>query len=177
VGGGGLGPLWVLGGGKLEKIQARQDQESSLLVLNADYLPTKPSKLLEVGLVQLNSGKVLVDAIIDHECYTQDVLNLDKTVDNAAKIEMSMATLRKVYGSLDITQTCGKKTAKDLAEMLKNAGVSSKSIILVWHLGWTDVDLVRDFLESAGYFDIRPMPCGKKLGRSMRRHTGHNREE
>ena len=39
---------------QLEKIQTRQDQESSLLVLDTEYLPTKPSKLLEVGLVQLN---------------------------------------------------------------------------------------------------------------------------
>ena len=31
----------------------------------------------------------------------QDVLNLDKTVDDPAKIKMSMATLRKVYGSFD----------------------------------------------------------------------------
>ena len=82
------------------------------------------------------------------------LLNLDNTVDGPAKIAISMAILRKVYGSFDITQTCGKKTAKDLAGMLKNAGVSPKSIILVWHLGWTDVDLVRDFLKSVGYFDI-----------------------
>ena len=164
---------------QLQKIQARQDQESSLLVLDTEYSPTKPSKLLEVGLVQLNSGKVLVDAIIDHECNTRDLLNLGKTVHDPAKRAMSMATLRKVYGSLDITQPCGKKTAKDLAEMLKNAGVSPKSIILVWHVGWTDVDLVRDFLELAGYFDIWPprencvrvlyefrknLPCNSKTG-------------
>jgi hypothetical protein len=40
--------------------------------------------------------------------------------------------------------------------MLKNSGVSPKSIILVWHVGWTDVDLVGDFLESVGYSDIWP---------------------
>jgi hypothetical protein len=80
---------------QLEKIQAWQDQESSLLVLDIEYLGTvKPPKLLEVGLVQLNSGKVLVDVIIDHECYTRDLLlNLDKTVNGRAKIALSMATL------------------------------------------------------------------------------------
>jgi hypothetical protein len=162
---------------QLEKIRARQDQESSLLVLDTEYLRTvTPPKLLEVGLVQLNSGKVLVDAIIDHECYTKDLLlNLDRTVNDRAKIAISMATLQKVYSSLDITQTCRKKTAKDLAETLKNSGVSPKSTILVWHRGWTDIDLVRDFLESAGYSDIWPprQNCVRVLY-DFRKHLPYN---
>lgn len=50
----------------------------------------------------------------------------------------------------------GKKTVKEIAEIFITAGVTQKSIILVWHISTMDVDLLRELLESAGYFDILP---------------------
>ena len=40
--------------------------------------------------------------------------------------------------------------------MLKSAGVSQKSIILVWHVNRFDLTILRELLESNGYTDILP---------------------
>jgi hypothetical protein len=73
-----------------------------------------------------------------------------------AERQVSFQSLRKVYGSRDQEKCSGKKTAREIAEMLKNAGVTQKSIILVWHTGPFDLTLLRELLESAGYRDVLP---------------------
>jgi len=43
----------------------------------------------------------------------------------------------------------GKKTAEEIAEIIIKAGVTPKSIIIVWHQSTMDFDLFRELLESA----------------------------
>jgi hypothetical protein len=67
-----------------------------------------------------------------------------------------LASLQSVYGTDDPRKCPGKKTAKEIAEIIKKAGVTPKSMILVWHTSTMDLDLLRELLESAGYYDILP---------------------
>jgi len=69
---------------------------------------------------------------------------------------ISFQSLRKVYGSTDSEKCSGKKTAREIAEMLKSPGVSQKSISLVWHVNRFDLTILRELLKSKGYTDIVP---------------------
>lgn len=51
---------------QLEKIQAGNEVESSVLILDTEFFQGT-RKVFEVALGKLNSGKVLLDACIDHE--------------------------------------------------------------------------------------------------------------
>jgi hypothetical protein len=64
--------------------------------------------------------------------------------------------LKSVYGASDPRKCPGKKTAKEIAEIIIKAGVTPKSIIIVWHKSTVDLDLLRELLESAGRLDILP---------------------
>ena len=67
-----------------------------------------------------------------------------------------LAFLKSVYGAGDPRKCPGKKVAKEIAEIIIAAGVTSKSIISVWHNSTMGLDLLRELLESAGRFDILP---------------------
>jgi hypothetical protein len=67
-----------------------------------------------------------------------------------------LASLKSVYGAGDPRKCPRKKTTKEIAEIIITAGVTPKSIILVWHKSTMDLDLLRELLESVGYFDILP---------------------
>lgn len=43
-----------------------------------------------------------------------------------------------------------------LATQLVACGVSPDTIVLTWHFGCTDLLILRDFLEEAGYVDLLP---------------------
>lgn len=68
----------------------------------------------------------------------------------------SSLAFESVYGAGDPRKCPGKQTTKEIAEIIITAGVTPKSIILVWHKSTMDIDLLREHLESAGYFDILP---------------------
>lgn len=63
---------------------------------------------------------------------------------------ISFQSLRQVYGSTDLEKCSGKKTAREIAEMLKSAGVSQKSIILVWHVSRFDLTMQCPTLKCSG---------------------------
>jgi hypothetical protein len=68
----------------------------------------------------------------------------------------AMGSLKSVYGTDDPRKCPGKKIAKEIAKIIIKARITLKSIIVVSHTSSMDLDLLRELLESAGYFDILP---------------------
>jgi hypothetical protein len=58
---------------QLKRVQAGDEVESSVLILDDEFFQ-KSRKVFEVALGELNSGKVLLDARVDHECTTEELL-------------------------------------------------------------------------------------------------------
>ena len=106
---------------------------------------------------EFNSGKVLLDSRVDNQCSTEELLERpDGCLLESYERKRSFQTLQKVYGSRDPAKCSEKKTPREIAEILKNAGVTKQSIILVWHTGYFDLTLLRELFDSAGCDDILP---------------------
>ena len=56
----------------------------------------------------------------------------------------------------NISVTAHSLDADEIADVLKNAGITVQTMFLVWHVTYKDLSLLRDFLESAGHYSILP---------------------
>ena len=140
----------------LQRIRDGREAEGSLLTLDTEFI-SFTRRVLEVAVGEVHAGKVLIDVRVDHQCSTEDLLKMpDGRLMGLKEQRISFQSLRQVYGSTDSEKCSGKKTAREIAEMLKSAGVSQKSIILVWHVNRFDLTVLRELLESKGYTDILP---------------------
>lgn len=50
----------------------------------------------------------------------------------------------------------GRMNVHSIAQKLRSAQINKDTIILVWHQNVSDLTLLREFLEAAGYGDILP---------------------
>lgn len=140
----------------LQRIRDGREAEGSLLTLDTEFI-SFTRRVLEVAVGEVHSGKILIDVRVDHQCSTEELLKMpDGRPMGLKEQRISFQSLRQVYGSTDSEKCSGKKTAREIAEMLKSAGVSQKSIILVWHVNRSDLTILRELLESKGYTDILP---------------------
>jgi hypothetical protein len=138
----------------LARIQNGDEPENSLVVIDDEFLQHS-RRLLEVALVELISGKVLLDTRVKHDCTTRELFKRPDGSDfNREHLGIQLATLTHVYGASDRRKCSRVKTADEIAEMIIKSGITPKSIILTWHLGTMDLDLLRELLESAGNFNI-----------------------
>ncbi|KAK5995590.1 hypothetical protein PT974_04003 [Cladobotryum mycophilum] len=141
---------------QLQKVRDGSESEASLLILDTDFIATT-RRVLEVAVGEFNSGKILLDSQVDNQCSTEELLERpDGRLLESYERKQSYRTLQKVYGSHDPAKCSNKKTPREIAEILKNAGVTKQSIILVWHTGYFDLTLLRELFESAGCDDILP---------------------
>jgi hypothetical protein len=142
---------------QLQRVRDGKEAEASLLILDLEFIASS-RRVLEIALGDFNSGKVLLDVRVDNECTTKELLTKPDgrpIVDRSDRIR-GLKSLTSVYGSVDPGKCSGKRTASEIAEMIINAGVTRKSIILTWHTSTFDLDLLRELLESAGYDDVLP---------------------
>ncbi|KAF3063385.1 hypothetical protein CFAM422_010200 [Trichoderma lentiforme] len=100
-------------------------------------------------MIERVSGKILINTTIDH----QDIITQNK---NALPFwsHIARSKAKAVYSS----------TRKDISHMdvhevalkIQQVGITKDTIILVYHSSTFDLTLLRQFLESAGYFGVLP---------------------
>lgn len=131
---------------QLQRVRDGREAEASLLTLDTEFI-SSTRRVLEVAVGEFHSGRVLLDVRGSpmHHRGTSEKKPGGRPMDQAER-QVSFQSLRKVYGSRDQEKCSGKKTAREIAEMLKNAGVTQKSIILVWHTGPFDLTLLRELI-------------------------------
>lgn len=141
---------------QLQKVRDGSESEASFLTLDTEFIAST-RRVLEVAVGEFNSGKVLLDSRVDNQCSTEELLKGSQgRVLESYERKQSFRNIRKVYGSSDPAKCSDKKTAREIAEILKNAGVTKQSIFLVWHTNRFDFTLLKELLESAGCDDILP---------------------
>lgn len=68
---------------------------------------------------------------------------------------LGFATLKSVYGN-DRSKCTRLQNVHQIAAKLREAGITAETTILSWHQSYTDLVLLREFLQSGGYDDILP---------------------
>ena len=140
----------------LLRIQAGTETGSSLLTLDTEFVSFS-RRLLEVAVGEVHSGKVLIDLRVDHQCSPEELLKRpDGRPLNNQERNIGLKSITRTYGSAGPAQCSGKMTATEIAEALKSAGINQKSVILVWHINYFDLTLLRELLESNGHADVLP---------------------
>jgi hypothetical protein len=123
---------------------------SDLVILDDEYLPS--GQLLELTIIEKISGNILIDTRVKHE----DGLNHTSNKGDPLIELISHRQATKFFAKKNISVTANSLDADEIAEVLKNAGITEQTMFLVWHVTYKDLSLLRDFLESAGHYDILP---------------------
>ena len=140
----------------LQNIQVGIEAEGSLLTLDTEFISFS-RRVLEVAVGEIYFGKVLIDVQAHHQCSPKEFFKMsDGRPLSRKENQISSESLRRAYGSTDPAQCSSKKTATEIAEMLKSARVNQKSVNLVWHLTAFDLTILRELLESTGPADVLP---------------------
>ncbi|MCJ1477979.1 hypothetical protein MMC13_006654 [Lambiella insularis] len=121
---------------------------SDLVILDDEY-SFASKQLWEFSLIERVSGNILINTTIVH----QD--GLDHTPVGSRYVKMwSKIQAMKIFSSR--RQNIDSMTAHQVAQKLKRTGIHPGTIILVWAVNIGDLTILRNFLESTGYFDILP---------------------
>lgn len=134
------------------RVQAGFEDESSLLVLDLEFC-LQVRLVCEVALAEFNLGNVLVNVLVNHECPMNELLSMPGL--SQEHRDFAMVTMSKVYGGRH-SEGSNYQTAKEIAEVIFRAGVTTDSIIIVWHSSDMDLKLLRELLNSAGFLDVLP---------------------
>jgi hypothetical protein len=133
---------------RLSDVRDGKRPGSDLVILDDEY-SFASKQLWEFSLIERVSGNVLINTTIVH----QD--GLDHTPVGSRYVKMwSKIQAMKVFSSR--RQNIDSMTVHQVAQKLKQTGIHPGTIILVWAVNIGDLRILRNFLESAGYFDILP---------------------
>jgi hypothetical protein len=92
-------------------------------------------------ITTVNSGKVLINSRIKHECSDSELLSRPsgEPLSDREKA-VGLRTLWSVYGS-DRSKCTGLCDVHEVARQLRNAGMTLETLILVWHVSYMDLTL------------------------------------
>ncbi|KAM0451700.1 hypothetical protein ACHAO4_005655 [Trichoderma viride] len=121
---------------------------SDLIVLDNEFsVATK--QLWEFAIIEQVSGKTLVNTTIKHDN------GLEHDGPAAARGSTFKSTASRVQASKIFSQSRMNIEHRDVhqvAAKLKDIGMRPKTLVLTWHLHAADLQILRNFLESAGYY-------------------------
>lgn len=125
---------------------------SDLIVLDNEFsVATK--QLWEFAIIEQFSGKTLVNTTIKHDN------GIEHDGPAAARGSTFKSTASRVQASKIFSQSRMNIEHRDVhqvAAKLKDIGMRPKTLVLTWHLHAADLQILRNFLESAGYYGILP---------------------
>ncbi|KAJ4123281.1 hypothetical protein NW768_009815 [Fusarium equiseti] len=137
-----------------ERIQQRAKEiengrpGASMIILD-DEFTIVGNTLMEFAAVEYMSGNTIINTLIDHD---KDIWEISESKKLTVLNYMHMKAVYSAGRGLPLLNV------HDVAEMIKNSGITPDTIVLVWHNGTTDLDLLRDFLATGqrGYERLIP---------------------
>jgi hypothetical protein len=134
---------------RISDISKGKRPDSDLVILD-DEFSIASKQLWEFSLIERVSGKVLINTTIAHEH------GLNHAVLGSRCVKMvSEMHAKAVFSSK--RKKIDRMTVHQVAAKLKEAGIGPETIVLVWAVNNVDLKILRQFLESAGYYDILPL--------------------
>lgn len=135
---------------RIFEIQEGNRAGSDLVILDTEY-SVASSQLWEFALIEKVSGKVLINACIEHE----NGLDHNSLYENPYLRTVSLNHGYRVF-SPSQSPKIDRLNADEVAYKLQAAGITRDTVILVWHTGRTDLRILRRFLESSGHDVLLP---------------------
>ncbi|KAF2440657.1 hypothetical protein P171DRAFT_447581 [Karstenula rhodostoma CBS 690.94] len=128
---------------------------TDLIILDDEFSPAS-QQLWEFAMIELVSGKVLVNTKIDHH----RALDRNASTSSSASSlpfwsQISRVKAKGVYSSARNT-SLEHMNVDEVAFRLRQVGISPSIVIIVYHVTNFDRTLLTRFLESAGYFGYLP---------------------
>jgi len=140
---------------RLGLVRAGCAEESSVVVLDLEFFATL-RLTWQIGITTLNSGRVLLNNRVDHGYDPETLLIMpDGNPMDKGRRNFGCGSIRSVYGS-DYKKCSDLKTVDEIAAAIKDARITPKTIVIVWHNGVFDLTLLTELLESAGHVGILP---------------------
>ncbi len=104
---------------QLQRVRDGKEAEASLLILDLEFIASS-RRVLKIALGEFNSGKVLLDARVDNECTTKELLTKPdgRSIADRSDRVRGLKSLKSVHGSVDPGKCSGKRTASEIAEMI-----------------------------------------------------------
>lgn len=136
---------------RISEISTGKRPGSALVVLDDEFSQV-PRKVLELAIIERVSGRVLINTAVEHQEDGMDRQPLygnpyGKYLGHLTEASISRRSRKGRIGRMDV---------HSIAQKLRSAQISKDTIILVWHQNVSDLTLLREFLEAAGYDDILP---------------------
>ncbi|SCB65206.1 unnamed protein product [Fusarium graminearum] len=136
-----------------EKIKAGNRLGTKLVVLDVEFSPVS-DQVWEIAVVEFVSGKVVINALVDHGDDIRHTFSSYKTPKLLE--EVSKSVHRKVYSQEGRLK---KVNVDKIAEELRQGGISPNTVVLVWQWGPRDLQLSQRLLKAGGHDDIWPETC------------------
>lgn len=130
---------------------------SDLVILDCEW-SVSSGQLWELAVIEKVSGKHLVNTRVRHES-SWDHANWKGSEALEALSRRQAINLLKSTSSHGLDYLSGA----EIADMLEKAGITNESMFLVWHRSTTDLDKLRELLESTGHQGLLP-PNEKRIG-------------
>jgi hypothetical protein len=142
---------------RLQTSIANQKLPEAMLVTVDVEFSSVSRKIFEIGITTINSGEVLFNSRIQHDCSNEVLISpKGSTLSLTQKQKfLGFATLESVYGN-NRSKCTGLQNVHQVAAKLQEAGLTAETTILSWHQSYTDLVLLREFLQSGGYDDVLP---------------------
>ncbi len=125
-----------------------------LVDLDIEFSATS-GKVFEVGICEHYSGKVLVNARIEHNCSNVELHANSSSSKTFYQGMISRKSALRVYGK-DLSQCTGLFDVHALARLFQACGITPRTYFLSWHKNKQDLVLLRRLFENAGYHNILP---------------------
>ena len=135
---------------RMSEISTGERPGSTLVVLDDEFSRSK-RRLFEFAMIERLSGRTLINAAVKHEdgMKSQPLYPYpqNERIEYLKEASISRRTRRTEIDGMDV---------HSIAHKLRNIPINKDTTILVWHTGFFDLTLLREFLESARYNDILP---------------------
>ncbi|KAF5537319.1 zinc finger protein [Fusarium napiforme] len=139
---------------RVQEIKEGSRAGTDLVILDDEYsmFYQREPRLLEFSMIERVSGRVIIDTLVKHtSCRESRPRSKIKELRHLRMLsEKYERCINARSGRLQ------KLDVHEIAARLKQSGISPDTIVLMWHCGRTDLQLLRKFLEDAGYTDILP---------------------
>lgn len=135
---------------RIEDILQGKRPGADLVVLDDEFSPTS-QQLWEFAIIERVSGQVVINTCVEHP----DGVDHDKWGAHPLLRRMSRSKAAQVFSPSRIRNT-GRMNVDEIASKLQQAGITQDTVILVYHNSTTDLRILRQFLDTAGYYGILP---------------------
>ncbi|KAJ3466696.1 hypothetical protein MRS44_004260 [Fusarium solani] len=121
-----------------------------LVILDDEYSPSS-QQLWEFAIIERVSGRTLINTTIEH----QNGIDHNELKPYPFMKWLSRSKASAVYSPSRLSNI-DRMTVHQVASKLKEVWITQNTIILVYQASTTDLRLLRELLESSGYFGILP---------------------